>query len=239
MDNALLFKPLYEELFNSVKDVSNELWPFFPQQGSNWDLSEHRMLFIGKATNGWVTINRDVDLLFDPNEEGRIVNRDDEMDWVLDGWGQNIEGKYNTKKSSFWRVIKRITISNEKSCSDDNWASYISWSNLYKISFESGNPSSPLQKLQREVCSKILDLEIQILKPKNIIFFTSGWEWFYLYHRKSLVTQSQNRTTTSWGKNRKYESYALDLNGINCIISCHPERKPEFAHAEAICSLIK
>ena len=241
MDNAFLFKPLYEDLLNSAQEVCNDIWPFFPQQGSNWNLSEHRVLVVGKATNGWVTNDVNVDLLFNPNYPERIVNRDDEMNWVLRRWGHDEMDEYgvdyNTKRSAFWRVIKQLVIKSERSCSDDNWVNFISWTNLYKISVEAGNPPARLKYRQEPDCCKILDLEQEVLKPKNVILFTSGWESFFFKYKGLENYKSHFYASKTWGD--KHTTSAIELNGINYIVSPHPERKPETPHVEAILSLLK
>lgn len=206
-------------------------------------MSDHRMLFIGKATNGWVTNDVDAELLFNPDYAERIVNRDDEMEWVLNRWGKDgkdADGvKYNTKRSAFWRVIKSVTCATEKASKNDDWVQFISWSNLYKVSLEEGNPPTILKTRQQEACCKILDLELEVLRPKNVIFLTSGWEKFYLTHIGFQDLKDRPHICKKWGYAEGFETYCFVYSGINIIVSPHPQGKDEYAHAETICSLLK
>ncbi|MGL4986292.1 MAG: hypothetical protein ACRC5H_04035, partial [Treponemataceae bacterium] len=102
IENVQDFKPLYEELLSSAKDVKDKLCPFFVQVGEEYEQSKHRILFVGKATNGWRSISRNVEELFN-QESKECINRADQMRWLSNKKGQ----KYNVNKSAFWRLIRR------------------------------------------------------------------------------------------------------------------------------------
>lgn len=59
-------------------------------------------MFVGRATNGWVTDCEDVDVLFGDTEDA-IFNHHDEIKWVENLLG-NTNG-YNTRKSAFWHKV--------------------------------------------------------------------------------------------------------------------------------------
>ena len=97
-------KPLYDSLLSRF---TNEEWncycTFFIQKGKEFDFSKNRILFIGKSVNGWISSSKSVDELFSQSNPDRIVNRDDEIEWV-----QNCAGcakGYNSRRSAFWRII--------------------------------------------------------------------------------------------------------------------------------------
>lgn len=95
--------PIYEELLENKFD--EKVCVFAAQWGENFPSNKNEgLLFVGKAVNGWKG-NDSVDNLFDEKNSEGIFDRDDQMEWVHDCWG-NKEG-YNTKKSPFWRVIKK------------------------------------------------------------------------------------------------------------------------------------
>ena len=74
--------PLYESLIQSVKGFSYSKAFFCMQWGRNFPETEHAgILFVGRATNGWITDEEDIDVLFG-NTADRIFNRDDQMQWV-------------------------------------------------------------------------------------------------------------------------------------------------------------
>lgn len=126
------------------EDLNNEVRPlslFFRQVGDKYLNADNkiRLLFIGKSVNGWVRESKDVDKLFDSQDENRIVNRDDQLVWVKNHEGSKED--YNTNRSAFWRVIKAIS----KKITDTNeWYRYVAWSNLYKASPKDGLPSKSL-----------------------------------------------------------------------------------------------
>ena len=162
--------PLYNSLLETTIS-EKEIYTFCMQWGNQFPLEEKSgILFVGKATNGWITNSKNIEILFGETEN-RIFARDDQMKWV--GKLENSIKGYNTRKSAFWRIIKNVS---EYKYGKSEWHNKIAWSNLYKLSFEKGNPDAKLKKSQLENCKKILETEIEILKPKYIVFITSKWD---------------------------------------------------------------
>lgn len=223
MHNLGEFKRLYAEFYcKSLGKRSKPLCPFFVQVGRKYHDASPKCLFVGKATNGWVSTSEDADVLFDPEHRERIVNLGDEMAWV-DCKSEN----YNPRNSAFWRVIKATT---KKLLPHDDWYAYIAWSNVYKFAPDGENPDESLKKLQRDICCKILDKEIEFLKPNFVVFLTSGWEWFYAEHI-GLKTENEKK----WGK---YKAHYQKDGGITYIQSKHPQGKKEEPHVIALLEII-
>ena len=223
--------PLYDQLLSSGIDRDNCV--FCAQWGKNYPENQREgILFVGKAVNGWLADGHDVDVLFNS-----AFNREDQMVWVqnLEGVTVTADGKpaYNTKKSSFWRTIKRIALGCRPD-SEDNWTSYIAWSNLYKVSPGEGNPGGVLKGKQSGYCKEILAKEIEILSPKYIVFLTSGWESDFLcYLNKNQPPQKIGEE--AWGG---YKSELYKIDGVYYIASYHPQSKSESEHADAILKLM-
>lgn len=223
-------KPFYDSLLSRF---TNEEWncycTFFIQKGKEFDFSKNRVLFIGKSVNGWISSSKSVDELFSQSNPDRIVNRDDEIEWV-----QNCAGcakGYNSRRSAFWRIIIGVINRIEKK---KEWYKYVSWSNLYKISPDIGNPNSKMKRKQQEICCSILDKEIEILNPRAIVFLTtSGWENFYVQH---IGLDLQKNKKIKWGR---YVTSFQEVNGIKYVFSQHPQGKREDCHIDAICSIIE
>ncbi len=236
-------KQLISSFNQSEKNELIEFYPFVAQIGKNFKNSNYKMMFIGKATNGWL-----LDVSCSSNEQAiekfyknvafnmqckdRLLHRDDEMQWV-----ENLEGNhegYNTKRSQFWNVIKKVSEALEGT---ENWSSKIAWSNLYKFAPFEGNPTGALKRYQKESCWRILDEEINIIRPKCIVFLTSGWEKDYLTHKfKSLPKV----IPSSFGEENK-RTYSLSFfhaDGIIFISSKHPQGKPVQEHADKLCEII-
>lgn len=73
--------PLYTTLLNQVT-ASKAVYTFCMQGGKTFSTKENSgLLFVGKATNGWITNSREVNVLFGITEE-RIFDRGDQIQWV-------------------------------------------------------------------------------------------------------------------------------------------------------------
>lgn len=220
----------YEKLLKVEDSSLNNICTFSLQWGENYPFDEKSgLLFVGKAVNGWITNETDVEKLFDMSNPKRIFARDDQMEWVNNLSG-NTKG-YNTRKSAFWRLIKKIT----ETYYPEKWYSNIAWTNLYKIApWKGGNPNGKLQKFQRKSCFNILKKEIEILTPKYVIFLTSGWE-------KPFINQLNggNEMNIIDKKNwEKYQTTLGEIDGIKYICSPHPQGKNEWKHRNATVELI-
>lgn len=132
-------KPLYENLLKNVAEFDYDKATFCMQWGENFPFEEHcGLIFVGRATNGWVTECEDDDVLFGDTEDA-IFNRRDQMKWVENLSG-NTDGYY-TNDSAFWRVIKSVT----KELYPEPLYSYVAWSNVCKVApLEGRNPNNPL-----------------------------------------------------------------------------------------------
>jgi hypothetical protein len=223
--------PLYEKMLKDIP-TNIRLSPFCLQWGKDYSINKG-ILFIGKATNGWVTDDRNVNNIFDEKNINRIFHRSDQMKWVenLDG---NTQG-YNTRKSSFWRVIKGIT---QSIFGDENWSSKIAWSNLYKLApYDEGNPTEVIKNIQLESCCEIIKTEIEILQPRIVVFFTSGWEKNFLYYLNN--NQHTHSAEKIHWNNGEFEINVYNVRNMIFIVSQHPQGKPEKEHIKTIVNIIK
>ena len=230
-------RPLYEQL---LKDVSYENCPsrpdvictFCAQWGDKYE-ADNGIIFYGRATNGW-DANEDIDILFpqdfqNPDDEERTFNKNDQMIWVQRDWN-NTEG-YRTKRSAFWRVIRKIS----EHFYGDNWYRKIIWSNLCKIAPENGNPSNSLFVAQLAKCSEIMKKELKLFNPKHVVLMT-GIDWakdFLCYlNNNSLISIDE----VEWD-NYKVEVFKIENRHI--YLTRHPQGKPEKVHVDAIIKLIE
>lgn len=201
-------------------DENEKTVPFVFQFGPKYH-SPHsaRILFVGKSVNGWVESSKSPDDWFDLECSTRLYKRENQITWVLDLEGPNDE--YNTKKSAFWRLIRRITDNSSEKFHE------IAWTNLYKFSPYLGNPTADQRRKQFEHARDIFLEEISILQPKTIVFLTSGWEKPFIGALSSFSPSSE----ITWDG---YTTSVGQWNGIKIIISVHPQGKSEEKHALAI-----
>jgi hypothetical protein len=159
------YKPAFERMLERVAlaatDPDVPLVPFWPLRGAKYDGA---LLVIGRSVNGWVddwTARR----LADPVTRRAAVEwlRTDaepadrcRMLWVTDLWGA--KSGYSTARSAFWRVLRRIVLSDPAVVPDeDQWSSHLVWTNLYKVSPGAGwNPVADLQRTQRHDAIELL-----------------------------------------------------------------------------------
>lgn len=164
MDNSLYFqerayalKPLFAELMQSVAGYTDyDLRPFCIQWGRSYPTDENTgIMFYGRATNGWITTETDVDKLFDPAFDDRIFARDDQMQWVYDCTGT--DNKYNSNRSAFWRIIRQVARGFYPSGEE---LLHVCWSNVCKIAPDGANPDNYLYYDQLPACQRIMQKEI-------------------------------------------------------------------------------
>lgn len=99
------------------------------------------------------------------------------LSWVVKSSGPS-KGKYNTNRSQFWALNKRILTKIHKwSETPETWSSYMCWSNLYKVAtYGGGNPTKRCQIAQRNACFELLRMEIEEWQPKYVLLLT-GCDW--------------------------------------------------------------
>ncbi|GAB6394121.1 MAG: hypothetical protein MdMp024_0433 [Bacteroidales bacterium] len=231
--------PLYDELIKEAYRDDDYHSIFCMQWGKKFPQEKNEgILFVGRATNGWSDPSEHwgenqvtAEKIFN-DDENYLFACDDQMKWVEDKWN-NREG-YNTKKSSFWRVIKDIT---KAFYPQEDWYNYVAWSNVCKIAPSGGgNPDDESYYNQLPACQKILQKEIEVLSPKYVVFLT-GWDWAkdfvsYLNGNK----EPEKSESIQWSDDYSADMYRI--KDTTCIVSKHPERKPEENHISAIIEII-
>ncbi len=230
-------KPLYKELVSSVGEFANTCF-FAMQWGDKFPLNPNEgVLFVGRATNGWISAENNLDVLFGADDQA-IFNREDQRQWIEEKWGNPDEedNNYNTLRSSFWKVIRMTSIQLYPELGEE-WYRKVAWSNLYKAApLEGGNPSNAMCRAQLESSQKILAKEIEILSPKTVVMLT-GYNWAkdFLSSLNNGVEPSSCKMTKEWDN---YASSLYVINGVNYIVTEHPQGKKHQAHIDALLELI-
>ena len=185
-----------------------------------------KLMLVGRATNGWGDKESDSEYL--PRKAGEFSKRAQELFEDTTRWGWipenfkipyqegGIDKIYNINRSPFWNYTKDIYKELSKESSQflsKRWFESIAWSNLYKISPTTGNPNIKSLRRQEVICSRILNHEIETIKPKHILFET-GLNWVFENIRKERSIY-----------NNDHVEWAGTYMGAKCVVSCRPECK--------------
>ena len=215
------FEGMLEQVASAATDPDTPLVPFWPLRGAAYDGG---LLVIGRSVNGWVE-DWTARQLADPATRRAAVEwmRVDaepvdacRMRWVTDLWGAR-EG-YSTRRSAFWRVLRRIVLTDPAAAVDsDRWSSRLVWTNLYKVSPAMGwNPGADLQRAQRQSALELLRLEIAEFAPRRILALTGGW---IAPFTTDLGLELEPRSGLVEG--------TAQADGISWVVAKHPMGKPE------------
>lgn len=219
--------PLYKR---ANINISPEASPYCTNWASKFpEESKRGILFVGKATNGWDNGHiKDLDAFFnDPHFLGNTERM------RQDHTGQS-KG-FNPNRSAYRRMIRNIG----EYIYGKEWYDYIAWTNLYKFApCKRGNPHSDLRRQQLSACKEILAQEIDILDPKIVIFFTSGWETEFI----SYLSQGQGLDTplhATQTPDGKVKITLYEKQNRFFILTSHPQGKQEKEMFNKIKDLIK
>ena len=220
----LTFERMLGEVADAAGDPDVPLVPFWPLRGARYDTE---LLVIGRSVNGWID-DWTSHQLQDPMVRRQVVEYmrhdaepedHDRMAWVGDLWGAT--SGYNTRRSAFWRVLRRISGGAD---AREDWPSRLVWTNLYKVSPAAGwNPGANLQRAQRASACELLSLELEVFAPRRVLALTGGWIAPFtdglgltLDARSGLVEGVGSSAGRAW------------------VVAKHPMRKPEDRFVEEV-----
>ena len=207
---------------------------FLAVKGNNYSQDGGRLMVVGRSLNGWPP-HIDPNDLNDNNSREEFVNQvihestgedgNCPMRWVTDQWGGN--HYFNTRKSAFWRVLRRVVIQLEVENFDENiWSSYLVWSNLYKVSPHTGrNPNTKLCNAQESGCIELLRVEFETYCPERLLFLT-GYGWARPFLEAFMMNYSQMPIEIDQKFVEKFGQLTLP-NEQQCkvVIAHHPQTK--------------
>ncbi len=247
---------LYEELFNSMNDsfqynrskvTLKDLSHFVAMKGNLYDTSDVRLLVIGRATNGWDSLNCESASQFGIEANHRFTSKG--FDWIenIDDDFNDLHNKppkgqktYYLSRSAFWRVIFNIW-RNLTGSKEEQFLRHIAWSNLYKVAPKtSGNPTKKMCDKQFNACKEILDAEIRSYKPTHILIVSDYDRWFAPDSGCdfSEIFKDTTRIGSNYSdKNIYIEGTAkFDLDGemIPVVITCRPEGRNKEKFTEVV-----
>ena len=227
---------------SSIRRQSQELSGFMAVKGARYSGA---LMVVGRATNGWgdgsvlpkdlisrATVASYSRQVLDSVNPAR-VDRTCPMSWVSEAWGEK-EG-YNTKRSAFWRVIKRVVGGLKIADIEvDTWPSHLVWSNLYKVApAKGGNPGDKLCEIQLCGCRELFELELKTYTPSRLLLLT-GWIWASDF-LDSLKPTWRDAPEFDYVERHGTLDIAEDQDPIQCVVAKHPQRKPEGPWVDDVC----
>ena len=185
------------------------------------------LMVVGRAPNGWDVFaypEKFADCAFREEFTQQVqesVDGPDPMAWVQERWGA--ADCYNTKRSAFWRVIRRVT---QCLCSTggngEDWPSHLVWSNLYKVSpAAGGNPDNRLREIQFLGCKELFQLELETYRPQRLLLLTGDWA-------EPFLDQLAPDDVARMAYVERVGTIVLGQeHQIRVVVACHPQGKPE------------
>ena len=238
-------KTLYQNLFNRI-DAPAEFSHFVAMRGTEYDKQPNKLMVIGRATNGWESLDCSSAEAFGAAAQQRFESVG--FGWIKDlGRGFENGDGYYLNRSPFWRVIKGVVSEMNDISGLDRWFETIVWSNIYKIApkenDEKGKPMNPDNRLCRaqiEICRDILEKEINTYKPTHILFIT-GYDWWFYDKKKVYGIQELFSDCTAVNNlfalgTARFRKDGLD---IPVVIASRPERRKESAYVDAVVNALK
>ena len=224
-------KEFYKELYSAYGELKEEQRRsvFFSMVGERYKENRVRFMLVGRAVNGWKKGDEYTSAEDFSNRAMKHMNDTGRWKWVENDNGRLITGgktAYSLERSRFWNYSREIYKHLAEGCNKPDariWMDNILWSNLYRISPESGNPSGSSQKKQKEACAKILNAEIEYFKPTHILLVTGYDYWL------SNFPDIQEKLPKHTGV---YIEAKGDLNGAKAIVTKRPERAKKFEYVQ-------
>jgi hypothetical protein len=234
-------KTIHDELLQAVAQEQHrfpgkELTTFFPIQGRE---STGELMVVGRAVNGWSETKWTASEASDAVRRAEIIRevvatstRTDccPMDWVREMWSHGIRGKWEARRSAFFRLSRAV--SESLPGPSDNWPSRLIFSNLYKVApYKGKNPGSRLCAAQQQACEAHLIAEIEMWKPKRILFVT-GWDWARPFvERFGEIIGERSTEYVEWTGVARHLCLSHE---IRLVVSVRPEARQQVPLTDAI-----
>jgi hypothetical protein len=214
-------------------------------KGTCYAQNELRFMLIGRAPNGWESLNAQNGEAFG-NEAEQLFNTD-RWNWieVINGTQysthdkdqSDLKNRYCIDKKPFWTFSKAIweKLSGQSS-TNLIWQKNIVWSNLYKVSPKnSDNPSWHSQQMQQQVCMDILKKELDVYQPTHVLV-VSGFDWFEPFASIFEKVQDTGVRNILRGesKNEVCVEGKATYNNAKVVIACRPEWRNKEAYVEEV-----
>lgn len=233
----------YHHLLSTIAEsprhfTGHDLVAFHPMRGPGGSVDT---MYIGRALNGWhwnfkiEDLKADLDgllkrILEDKHEASSFKDR---LDWVEKYWQNSTKG-YNTAKSQFWQVIRRV--SSARSASGEQWWNNIVWTNFFKIAPAKRNPTGKMIRVMGQASHELLLAEIAYYQPRNIVCLSGlSYAAYLLASTKNTVRTDHNSALLEYAGDVRWD----DGRTVRLIIAPHPQSRSAGRIAEEILPLLQ
>lgn len=248
MENKKEFFDLYCNLFKQewknkqvwelIKEKEMSIAPHFI--GKFYNDANIKLMVIGRCLNGWETEFQNCKTL--NNTVNSILDQTPKFDDAVNIEGipyfdeKGIEKRYYYSKSSFWRLIKKLSVAYN---GESEWNEKFVWSNLYKISpRKGGNPSWRFNKKLIPTYVEIIKKEIEMCKPSHIVFITDI-NYLKPYEKENMRFDEKLNIREINDPDFKYIVAKGEYCGAKIIVCKRPERRPTDIMVEEIQKVFK
>lgn len=186
--NQTKINQLYEQLEKSRLELNKYCLPFIPYVPKNYQDCRIRILYVGKATNGWGPDKTSLlDAIHDRTTFSELVEiTDDFMECCKnyycgkEGYGRSrfMQRIYVISSSILGCVKKYGEYRREEEIANNVFSSF-AWTNVFKIGGSEGNPDYSMIEILT-TSFNTLEEEIELLNPHLIIFSTGKAYDIYL-----------------------------------------------------------
>lgn len=213
---------------------------FAATKGEKYDQNEVKLLLVGRAPNGWNLLDEN-----HPTPEKMAEWADDRLyrsaecgSWVEKRGNALYAKGQSYRLGTFWNYAEEIWLRLQPpGYTEDTssvWLENIAWSNLYKLSPESGNPSDESKELQKQICCEMLKEEVRAFKPTHILMMT-GWDGWAENFADCFKNRDDIGRNICRGENQNkvYVEATGKIEGVNTVVLCRPEFRKKASYVEA------
>ena len=236
---ALAYNDVLTSIINHPEPFSKneQLVALYPMSGRGETVDT---LYFGRALNGWKWHFTLKDIQQNPDEvlqwivqngQDKYQPHEERLDWVQCQWQS--KDLYNTARSQFWQVIRRVAMQRQGDAS--NWWDEVAWSNLLKLAPSGKNPSAAQMKVMGTHFLRMAVTEIQLFKPTNVVCLT-GMNWA----NNLLNAGTQCKKIPYNGNQLKYVG-DRSYGDHNCrvVVAPHPQGKSSSKIADEILQVLE
>lgn len=223
-----IFSSIWEDkpIWEHIRDNALTAAPFMT--GGQYYNSPVRLMFVGRAVNGWEVPFEDCSTL--ETTVKSVIRQKNRLHEFADDFIEQEDGsKYYYARSPFLRLMRKTVGAFHGT--EEDWYQRLCWSNLFKVAPRNGNnPSWRMIRDHIPQYREILQEEITLNQPDLVVFVTDmGYFDCYKGSKKyenfmPLLSRSTVITEQNWNYVQAAGSFG-NVRGTKIVVCSRPERK--------------